>query len=213
MRSTQTPKLIKFCHKSVKKGQKHGHSHLTGCENAPDQQAVRVKGFKTMRLKHRTSLEGFSLIELVVAMFVFTILAAGLSKSIIHTQQVAEDNLYEATALTVASSMIEQIKGVSYALLTAPIQVDGEDGINMLIGNGQTSDLILGEFNELDVPIVTNASGSTDKTMTLRVNPMITLMDNESGYWIEVEYEYDHPKTGRTRSHSLRNARSAVPNT
>lgn len=166
-----------------------------------------------MRVKHRISLEGFSLIELVVAMFVFTILAAGLSKSIIHTQQVAEDNLYEATALTVASSMIEQIKGVSYALLTDPIQVDGEDGINMLIGNGQTSDLILGEFNELDVPIVTNASGSTDKTMPLRVNPMITLMDNESGYWIEVEYEYDHPKTGRTRSHSLRNARSAVPNT
>ena len=159
---------------------------------------------------HQKNIAGFSLVEVTVAMFIFVLLAIALTKSMMYAQQMAEDNLYEATALTVASSFIEQAKGVSYINLSSPKQVDGKDAIEMVIGNGQTADLILDEPNELKIPIVTEPSGSTGKTMELRVTPSITEMDSGSGYWIEVEYEFEHPKTKRARIRSLRNARSAV---
>ena len=158
--------------------------------------------------KHPT---GFSLVEMLISMFIFTLLSVGLSKTLIYTQQVAEDNLYEATALTVASSFIEQIKSVSYAKLLDPDQTAGKDSIEMVIGNNQRFDVILGEFNDLDIPIVTDKSGITNKTLRLQVNPSITEMNSNSGFWIEILYKYEHPKTKRIRNRVLRNARSAVP--
>jgi prepilin-type N-terminal cleavage/methylation domain-containing protein len=158
--------------------------------------------------KHST---GFSLVEMLIAMVIFAVLSIGLSKSLIYSQQMAEDNLYEATSLTVASSFIEQIKAVSYARLLEPKQVGGKDVIEVVIGNGLLYDLILDEKNELEVPIVTDNSGTANKMLTLGLTPSVTRMDSGSGFWIEVYYEYEHPKTKRVRSQSLRNARSAVP--
>ena len=155
--------------------------------------------------------KGFSLVEVVVSMFIFALLALALTKTLTFTKYLAEDNLYEATALTVASSLIEQIKGASLDLLIDPIQTGGKDSFEMAADGSTSKYLILDEYNKLEVPIVTDNSGSETKKLEIRVNPSITKMSKSKGYWIEIEYQFDHPRTGRTRTNTLRNARSTVP--
>lgn len=148
---------------------------------------------------------------MIISLFVFALLALGLTKSLVFAKYLAEDNLYEATALTVASSLIEQIKGASFDSLENPKQIGGNDSFEMIGGGGQPKMLILDEFNDLQVPVVTENDGSTAKTMKIRVKPSITEMSGASGYWILIEYTYDHPRNGRTRTNFVRNARSTVP--
>ncbi|MEO0511006.1 MAG: prepilin-type N-terminal cleavage/methylation domain-containing protein [Verrucomicrobiota bacterium] len=155
--------------------------------------------------------DGYSLVEMVVTLFVFSLLALGLTKTLTFSKMAAEDNLYEATALTVATSVVEQIKGSSYANLEDPIQVSGKDAFEMVGGTGNASELILDEFNTLIVPLVTEADGLISKNMEIRLKPTITPMNTGIGYWIIVEYNYNHPRMNRIRTNYVRNARSNIP--
>ena len=58
-------------------------------------------------------------------MFVLALLALALTKLLLFSKVTAEDNLYEATSLTVAISTIEQMQGASLNLLENPLQVSG----------------------------------------------------------------------------------------
>ena len=161
--------------------------------------------------KAKKAKDAFSLVEMVITLFLFTILALALTKALTYTKYIAEDNLYEATALTVASSLNEQIKGASLDLIINPKRINGDDCFEMSI-NGETSiDLTLGTFNDLDVPVVTNEGGEQTKSMRVRIKPEIDEMINRQGYWITIEYEFDHPRSGQTRSSTVRNARSKIP--
>lgn len=153
----------------------------------------------------------FSLVETIIALFVLTLLALALTKTLIYTGYMAEGNLYEATALTVASSIIEQVKGTSYDNLRNPPVRNGNPSLELVAGSGESSFLTLGAFNDLDVPLVSPQNGTGGKVMQLRVRPSLTAMAGGSGYWIEVEYEFDQPGTNRLQTRVLRNARSAVP--
>ena len=160
---------------------------------------------------HRTSSAAFSLVEVMVGMFVLSLLALGMTKLLLFSKVTAEDNLYEATALTVAVSIVEQMQGASLNLLENPQEVGGDEVFEMVIGNNVKSSVVLGEENVLDVPIVTDSGGSVAKTLALKVTPRIGLMENGKGYWLSIEYAYDHPRTNRTRTQIIRSARSTVP--
>jgi type II secretory pathway pseudopilin PulG len=148
---------------------------------------------------------------MMVSMFIFALLALALTKTLSYSKYLAEDNLYEATTLTVASSLIEQIKGASLDLLINPQKVDGKEGFEMFADGTSRDFLFYDTVNDLQVPVVTDSLGSSAKTLDLRVNPSVTRMSDGDGFWIEIEYEYDHPRTQRTRTRTLRNARSTVP--
>ncbi|WP_425609298.1 type IV pilus modification PilV family protein [Thalassobacterium maritimum] len=63
---------------------------------------------------------GFSLLEVMISMFILTLFILAFTKGLSYVKYLAEDNLYEATALTVAVSIIEQMKGASLNLLENP---------------------------------------------------------------------------------------------
>ena len=71
---------------------------------------------KKSTVAHPASLAAFSLVELMVSMFVLALLALALTKLLLFSKVTAEDNLYEATSLTVAISTIEQMQGASLNL-------------------------------------------------------------------------------------------------
>ena len=159
----------------------------------------------------RSKQAAFSLVEMMIAMFIFALLAFGITKTLLFTKLTAEDNLYEATSLTVAISTIEQMKGASLILLADPPTVSGKEVFSLVVQGNTKQNIILAEENILQVPIVTESGGSTTKTMALTMIPEIEPMTTNTGYWLTVTYSYAHPRSGRVRTNTIRNARSTVP--
>ncbi|MGZ0707463.1 type IV pilus modification PilV family protein [Coraliomargarita sp. W4R53] len=159
----------------------------------------------------RKQSAGFSLVEVVTSMFILALFILAFTKGLTYTKYTAEDNLYEATAMTVAVSTIEQMKGASLNLLESPPKESGKEIFTMIVEGGQEHDIILDEVNVILVPIVTEKDGSIAKKMELEMTPSITPMSSVSGYWLTIRYSYKHPSTGRVRTEVVRNSRSTVP--
>lgn len=158
----------------------------------------------------KKNTQAFTLVEIMFSLFMLGVAALGLIKALISTQFTAEDNLYEATALTVALSTIEQMKGASLNELSAPDVVGGKQVFSLMAGNGSTTDLALNEANFVEIPIITNDEGEIKKSLSLTITPSITPTIADTGYWLEVVYSYDHPRTNRTRTQVIRNMRSTI---
>ncbi|MDQ8193359.1 hypothetical protein QEH59_02915 [Coraliomargarita sp. SDUM461004] len=154
---------------------------------------------------------GFSLVEVVISLFILALFVLAFTKGLTYTKYTAEDNLYETTALTVAVSTIEQMKSTRLNLLETPPTKDGKAIFTMIIEGDQQQDLFLDVPNTLQVPIVTEKSGAIAKTMDLEITPSIQAMSGASGYWLSIRYAYEHPNTGRVREAAIHNARSTVP--
>lgn len=151
------------------------------------------------------------MVEAIVSLFVLSFIALALVKALTFSKYTAEDNLYEATALTVAVSAIEQMKGISLAELKDPPEVAGKPIFEMSVEAGASAELFLDEFNRIDVPIVTESDGLASKRLPLEVRPSISPMTTGQGYWLELRYRYRHPRTEALRERIIRNARSVVP--
>ncbi len=69
----------------------------------------------------RNSRAGMSLVEVMVAMTIFTMLAVGITASVIQSQVIAQNNIVRNTAYTVAQGYLEQIKSLSLAEVEAAL--------------------------------------------------------------------------------------------
>lgn len=154
---------------------------------------------------------GYSLVEVIISMFVLTLLSLAFTRGLIFAKYTAENNIYESTALTVAVSTIEQMKGASIGVIENPTRSGGNDVFEMVVDSGNIRALNLGESNLIDVPLVTDSEGATINTLEVNLTPSIEAMDSFNGYWLTVHYTYEHPRTKRIRAHTIRNARSTVP--
>lgn len=139
-------------------------------------------------------------------MFVLTLLALATTQALIFSKYTAEESLYEATALNLGLSIIEQMKSASYQTLENPPQKQGGDAFTMLVENGVEEVLLLGQENQLKVPIVTEAGGNKQKLLPTTVIPTITKMSDGNGLWLEVRYSFEHPRSGVLRESVVRNA-------
>jgi len=160
--------------------------------------------------ENRNDSAGYSLVEVVISMFILALFVLAFTKGLTYTKYTAEDNLYEATAMTVAVSTIEQMKGASLNLLESPPKKSGKEVFTMIVEGGQRRDIILDELNVVSVPIVTEKDGAIAKRMDLEMTPSIKKMNSVAGYWLTIRYSYKHPRTGRVRTEVVRNARSTV---
>lgn len=163
-----------------------------------------------VRLANKQTLRAFSLLEVMIAMFVLGLMALALTKGLTHAKYTAEGNLFEGTALTAAVSTIEQMKGASLNLLQDPPLVDGKKVFKMIIADGLTQNLVLNEVNTVTVPVVTDEGGSIGKTLDLNLTPRIESMTTFSGYWLSVEYSYTRPGMRRIHTSTVRNAQSLI---
>jgi hypothetical protein len=145
----------------------------------------------------------------MIAMFVLVLFTAALFKGLLYAKYTAEDNLYAATSLTVAVSLMEQLKGASINQIASPRKVSGKEVFTMVIEGGQDWDLVLDETNTITVPLVTDSAGVVGKTFDIDILASFEDMP-DVGYWLKVEYSYEHPRTGRVRTDTIHNARSTI---
>lgn len=153
---------------------------------------------------------GFSLVEIMITMFVLAIFVMVFTKGLTYAKYTAEDNLYSSTALTVAVSTIEQMKGANLNLLSSPRRQNGKEIFTMVVEGGNDHDLILDEVNNITIPLVTDENNEVAKTLDLEITPSIEPMSTFTGYWLTIRYSYKHPQTGRVKTEIIRNARSTV---
>lgn len=97
------------------------------------------------------SIAAFSLVEVMIGITIFSIVAAGVASATLLTSKIAYSNIYRNTAFTVAQGYGEQIKSIRYALLEEAL----EDSANHVI---PTKSLSLGSGStlQLDDPLIFN---------------------------------------------------------
>ena len=66
--------------------------------------------------------KGFSLVELIIAMCIFGMLALAFSLTTIYTRRAADAAVVESTSMTVASSYLEQLKSIDYEKVVSSIR-------------------------------------------------------------------------------------------
>lgn len=146
--------------------------------------------------------KGFTLVEVIVGLLVFAILATSASVAFVQTQKLAHSNVMHNTARTVLQGYVEQIKGVQYAKLLEIM----DDPVTHSLPTKSISSVTEGDEIQIDdalflnvenykkvlLDIVEKDSGELEThTMDLYVTPRATNLLNTAG--IEVlEFTLDY---------------------
>ncbi|MCH8475319.1 MAG: prepilin-type N-terminal cleavage/methylation domain-containing protein [Opitutales bacterium] len=157
------------------------------------------------------STHAFTLIEVVIAIFVFGLLSAGIISATVQARKMSEANVREATAAAVASGFLEQLYSIDYTVLRQRALLNGD--VSFVIRDGATLEIPLnaGDFTgPLRIPIGANESGD-----------FIVFMD----FWIEIEirqsanlpslektlvYRWDDPFSGGVKQKTITTVRSSA---
>ena len=170
--------------------------------------------------------KGFTLVEVIVGMLVFAILATASSVAFVQTQKLAHSNVMHNTARTVLQGYVEQIKGVQYHKLIEVIN----DPVTNPIPTKSISSLTEGEEIQIDdalrlnvenyknilLDIVERENGEFDShTMDLFVTPRATNILNSAGievieFTLNYRYESLFKGIGATHAGSVRFIKTSV---
>ncbi|WOO39955.1 type II secretion system protein [Rubellicoccus peritrichatus] len=154
---------------------------------------------------------GMTLVEIMIAMLILTIMAAGIISAVFTVKADAENNLYESSALNVAMSFIEQMKSFDYGLLEdPPTNPAGKDVFTFIIGSGTALEVPLDEDITITVPIVSKSDGNVVKELDVILNVSKSVAASFDAYWLQVDYSWDHPTRDRAFGGSVNSLRSEV---
>lgn len=171
----------------------------------------------------RRNRDGYTLIEIVVAMFLFMLVALGITAMAIQSQRISRSNIERNTAYTVVQGYIEQIKSLSIGEIKASIANNNIPLATVGISSTQTGNieiadpLLIGQANTkailLDL-LSDGQGGESSITINVYITPTINDLSNESIYGVNalpaieiiLNFEYDalHLGTGQRLAGSLR---------
>lgn len=98
--------------------------------------------------ENHSNCDGYSLLEVMIGVFVFTIVAAGVASSTTLTSRMALSNIYRNTASTIVQGYAEQIKSIRYEVIAQAL----EDPTNRSIPTMSLSTAD-GKLSELNDPL------------------------------------------------------------
>lgn len=154
---------------------------------------------------------GFTLVELLVALTVFAILASGLVSSVLQSRRLAESAVFESTALTAALGYLEQMKSLRYEDLEAAAGTTGAS-IATRIDQGLPDPLLNNMDNAKQILIDVDEEGLPRRWLDLWVRPVIRDLrpDGLRALELEVTYRWNSPDRRRLHQHTVRYVRSWV---
>jgi prepilin-type N-terminal cleavage/methylation domain-containing protein len=159
-----------------------------------------------------TATQGFSLVELMIALAVLGMIAVGISQNLILTRGFSETGVREVTANAVASGYIEQLKTMEYEVILTSVR-DPSTPLPTVLSHGEEDPLMNGKTLSKKVVIDQDADGKTTRTMDLDVRVDIkdlAASNNGRILSIELTYTWKDAKTGRPQVGKLRTMRSYV---
>jgi len=87
----------------------------SGCRSTPiPQRHFFAKQFSDAALPKSAAVGGFTLVEVVVSFFLFTLLAAGLFSSALQVRKWAEASVRESVSTAVATGFLEQLAATDF---------------------------------------------------------------------------------------------------
>jgi len=162
------------------------------------------------QMRSTAARPGLTLVEVMMAMTIFVVLAGGIIAGVFTVRADAENNLYEMSSMNVALSFLEQTKGLPFDQLEG-IMEDGSE-IRYLTGFIEFKDMELGEEEELEVPIISDVDGNVKKALDVTVEINVTEADDFNGYWLTVDYRWEHPTNNKLFEGQVRSFKSNIAN-
>lgn len=165
-----------------------------------------------------------TLVEVLVGMGIFAIVAVGIAAVTYQTRASSEENVYQNTALTLGQAYLEQIRSIDFTRLSNVARgVAGSDNLPLVNTTGETitdedgGALTNGDWARETVMLDETEDGEPRQPMLFRFRPVLvdlgaTLGGTAAGVEITIFFEttYDYGAQ-RTYRGSLRTVRSDVP--
>lgn len=154
------------------------------------------------------SRDGLTLVEVMLAIALLGILSAGITSAIVQSRRLAETNIYESTAVTIAVGYLEQMRAMDYDSLITSIN-DPSIPLPTKIDQGTNDPLFLNQRNEKEVTINVDEHGNPDVTMTLAVYPELQNLEPTTGLKaIQIKLSYEWVQPGSSTLISRRTVRT-----
>lgn len=145
-------------------------------------------------------------------MAVLGFVATGIIAGVIQARKLAENNVYQSTAMSSAVGYLEQIMNIEYAELQEAIAGSGR--LETKIDQGVADPIFLDQWTEKTVTIDTLEDGTVESTMTLWVRPEITdrePVDGIEALQINLRYRWLTPDRREISERTLKMVRSNIP--
>jgi hypothetical protein len=151
----------------------------------------------------------------MIAISIFALIAAGFTSSALQVRKLAQSNIYECTALFVATSYLEQVQDMEYGLLLNSIANPSTDKLETEIDQGSADwiETNATDWVAKDVIIDTDASDNSTLTMPFEVKIQLTDLNatiNREAIWIEVLFRWQSPDTHKWYQKTLETAKANV---
>jgi len=158
--------------------------------------------------------KGMTLVEIVIAMGLLSLLAVGLLSGTLQTRKITEENIYQQAAQTAIVGYLEQTKSIPYTEILESISDPAGTPLATVVDDQTADPLFLDTWNYKTITINTNASGNPIETMDLWVNPTIEDLSAAAGgrpaLAIRMAYRWKSPATRQLRESNIKIVRSSV---
>lgn len=170
---------------------------------------------------------GYSLMEVMVGMFVFSLVALGITATVIQSQKISQSNLFRNAAYTIVQGYLEQVKTMSTTDLAAALAEPVSVPLATLSVTSMTAQIEAGDLETAD-PLFLNVSNAKQVLvniddpaastpvyyyMNIEITPSIVDMNDSAfgadaipAYEIKLDFNYEvrHKKGVATHAGSLR---------
>ena len=134
------------------------------------------------------TVSGFTLVEVLIAVVIFGLMAGGIIGGILQGRRMAEKNVYHITALTVAQGYLEQMKGMSYGDLST----NSDQPIPTELNYGEPDPLFLNVWTEKRIDIHDTPDNPNDD-MRMWFRP--TVEEGAFQKRIQLDFRWEAPRS------------------
>lgn len=156
--------------------------------------------------------EGFTLLEVMLALVIFGFLSIGISQNLIMTRGISETNIREVTSYAVASGYLEQMKAMPYEELVECVE-DPTIPVPTILNQGAPDPLMIDQWVQKTVVIDEESGTGVERTMPFHVRVEIEDLEtsgNGAALAISLFFAWVDNDSGRRQQRSLRTIRSQV---
>ena len=161
------------------------------------------------------SCRGMTLVETIVAMTVFSLMAAGVIGLTVQSRRMAESAIRENTAATVAQGYLEQIKSIEYSALVDAVGDPTNIAIPTKTDQDTNDPILLNVQNQKTLVIHTDGAGAPSRFMrfwiTVQGTDLAAAGRRAIEFTVQFQWEGNDRYIGDTKNSSIRFVRSYVP--
>lgn len=161
--------------------------------------------------KRKSTISGFSLAEVMIALGLFGIMSAAFMGSTMFARKSAESGVCENAALNLAQSYMEQLKSFSFSTLMASA-VDPTVPLETMASTTANDYLYPNAYTTKNLLIRVDENGNDAQSLNVEIMPVINDARGTDTEWsiigIEIFYRWTDPVTGTLRTASIKSAKS-----